>query len=1097
MLILDAVSPLERIRLTAELATKSQAVPDAKAIERVMLAKAIASLIVLLGGKPTELGRESKVKTAKGTKLSTNFALVEAEDLVVSHETDGTPNPAYPQELQPRDRARATSQAWVIKTAKSLDPDSLGRTQRADSGAPIVGSDMVVESGNGRTMAIREAYRIGAADEYREWLIEEADYFGIDAARVASMKSPVLVRIRSTDIDRAAFAVEANQDDKLAMTATETARTDARRLDDAMISKLTGDGDLTAASNRDFLGAFLQSLGDAEAAQYMTSDGKPTAGLIARVQAAIFAKAYNDDRLLEMTADSAKPEIANVIAALNVAAPEFIQAQSMNRVAAEDAATKLADSVEISLNQQAVEAIIGATRALQKAKDSGLGIDEFLKQQDMFGSIDPGVAAMALFIARNNRSPKRLGLAFKAMAEFVRSELERQQTASMFGDSDQATFADIVAAANRRLEQEFGEGAFQIETSGSLFDSVSALERVKLTAELAAKSMAVPSAKALERVKLAKAISELIVKLGGNTAPAKAQISYSLNEKEASANSLVNYASGALKDLPQAIRYFETQTVAMLGQEVGGAGSALASSLMLSGEYRATSVQKAQIDAYKELFSRGLKLNIDWGTSVADFDAASEDMKAGAMSNPEFKQAFDAVSEYARESNQRLSDLSMKRRDAIRANDADKAVEYNNLYKALYANIVEVDKANRARLEEVRGKWKSSIVSRQKEAMGAKGEIILAALLEKSPVSQADAEAWASKQIIDDNAKAKLKKIGYKPDQVIADMAEFYRITGGKSSAIRLSINGSRRANAVGVTAKLGEKVIMVDGDFNKVTLFHELGHFLENDPIAQGASNGFLLSRREDEKAHSLRRLTGNNGYDMREVAYKDKWLNPYIGKVYRDGVTECFSMAVQYLANPQDAAMLAAKDPEMFAYVSGYLTSPLTPAMAAKLTMHETAIGDLVEKRATEEVLFGQALEKLASEVKLQMDGWWNSVKENDPGTRYQVEGAQSKSSATPKYLGSFGEYRVFEGVYRNRMTKRASKGFWVMRVTPSRFSDDAAIHGDLNTAKALIALSIKDGDGLSQTYYNYFHEGKGFKSKKPKVIEVAGLAANGVKA
>lgn len=412
-------------------------------------------------------GRENAVKTAKGTKVSTGFTVIEAQNLIISHDADGNPNPEYPQELQPRDRARTTSQAWVLKTARNLDPDSLGRTQRADSGAPIVGPDRVVESGNGRAMAIREAYRIGAADEYREWLLSEADYFGVNAAKIRSMKAPVLVRVRTSEVNRAEFAVEANQDDKLSMTATEKARSDAKRLTEAVIAKLA-DGDLTAAANRDFIAAFLQSLGDAEAAQYLTTDGKPTASLISRVQAAIFAKAYNDDRLLELTADSAKPEIANIINALNMAAPDFIRAQEADRVTAEDSASRLTDSVELSLNGQAVQAIIAATNVLQRAKDSGMGLEEFLNQGDMFGGVEPSVAAMALFIHKNNRSARRMGTAFKAMAEFVKSENERKQTAGLFGDADAVGFTDIVAAANRKLEQEYGEGLFAID-QGDMF----------------------------------------------------------------------------------------------------------------------------------------------------------------------------------------------------------------------------------------------------------------------------------------------------------------------------------------------------------------------------------------------------------------------------------------------------------------------------------------------------------------------------------------------------------------------------------------------------------------------------------------------------
>lgn len=82
----------------------------------------------------------------------------------------------------------------------------------------------------------------------------------------------------------------------------------------------------------------------------------------------------------------------------------------------------------------------------------------------LFGDIPPATAAMALFINRNNRSAKRLGLAFKAMAEFVRTEAERGQTVDIFGDNQQASLEQIINAANTKLEQEYGEGSYAIES---------------------------------------------------------------------------------------------------------------------------------------------------------------------------------------------------------------------------------------------------------------------------------------------------------------------------------------------------------------------------------------------------------------------------------------------------------------------------------------------------------------------------------------------------------------------------------------------------------------------------------------------------------
>jgi hypothetical protein len=420
----------------------------------------------------TPEGAESKVKTAKGTEVLTGYSVIEADRLITSHDpSTGDANPAFPAELQPRDRGRDASIAWVRKTANDLDPDLLGKSRRADSGAPIIGPDGVVESGNGRTMAVVLAYQSGKADDYRAWLEDEATYFGLKPEKVKAMRRPVLVRIRTSKVDRAAFAIEANQSDTLAMTATEKAKSDARRMDDGMIALMTENGDLAAAENVPFLSAFLRTLGEAEAAQYSTSDGKPTSTLIARVQAAIFAKAYADDRLLELTADVAKPEIANIVKALNHAAPEFIQAAAMDPDAAGAATGKLTDAVEKSLNQKAVDALLGASNVIRQAKDAGQSVEEFVGQSGLFGDIDPDVAAMAVFIAKNNRSAKRMGEAFKAMATFIKGEIQRRQTGDMFGDSEPVAFKDIVAAANRELERMYGPG---VETIG-LFDRPAAV----------------------------------------------------------------------------------------------------------------------------------------------------------------------------------------------------------------------------------------------------------------------------------------------------------------------------------------------------------------------------------------------------------------------------------------------------------------------------------------------------------------------------------------------------------------------------------------------------------------------------------------------
>lgn len=421
-------------------------------------------------------GRINNVKTAKGTKVSTVFAVLEVDQVIASHTATGAKNPNYPQELQPRDRSRESSQTWVQKTSNTLDPESLGRSGRADTGAPIIGDDLVVESGNGRTMAIQLAYERGNADEYKEWLIEEAEYFGFSADQINQFKHPILVRIRTSEVDRVQFTVEANQDDKLSFSATERAKTDAKRLDDNLLSLFTPgeDGDLITASNQKFIQGFLKSLGETEAAQYIATDGKPTQALVTRMKAAIFSKAYNDDRLLEMMADQTKPDLQNMLNALGVAAPKFIEAQAFSRGDVQDVSSSIVDGIEQALDKRVTNAIIDAANTILAAKQNDQDIIEFVKQQGLFGDLGEGVPELAVFLSKNSRSAKKMSLLFKAMAEFAEKDALDSQNMGLFGEPEPVSIKDAINYAVNVIEENYGENAnlsmFDSAESFTLFD---------------------------------------------------------------------------------------------------------------------------------------------------------------------------------------------------------------------------------------------------------------------------------------------------------------------------------------------------------------------------------------------------------------------------------------------------------------------------------------------------------------------------------------------------------------------------------------------------------------------------------------------------
>jgi hypothetical protein len=244
-------------------------------------------------------GRTAFVVTAKGDEVKTAFRAVEASDLIVSNNGDGTINPAYPAELQPRDRTRLSSKLQVNSIAKSIRPAQLGDSGMSSHGAPIIGPDNVVESGNGRTMGIIRAYGSGHADGYRQYLIDNAKLYGLNPATIDKMRQPVLVRVRLDDIDRVKFAKDSNISDLQEMAASEKAFVDADSIVQSTMALFQPgeSGDLLAKSNQAFIQKFMTEIGATAAAGLMTEDGRPTRQLVDRMQNAIFAKACKNERL--------------------------------------------------------------------------------------------------------------------------------------------------------------------------------------------------------------------------------------------------------------------------------------------------------------------------------------------------------------------------------------------------------------------------------------------------------------------------------------------------------------------------------------------------------------------------------------------------------------------------------------------------------------------------------------------------------------------------------------------------------------------------------------------------------------------------------
>ncbi|MBN8532459.1 MAG: hypothetical protein J0L51_00080 [Rhizobiales bacterium] len=323
-----------------------------------------------------------RVATASGSSIEVRPVVVEAATLRASSDAD------FPAELQPRDRDRAASVAQVLEMAQKLDPERLGRSSEADRGAPIVGPDGVVESGNGRIMAVRRAYELGgeAAGRYRDWITSQ----GLD---VSGFKAPVLVRERLTPLDpiaRRDFAYDANIGTTQRLSSTETALADANRITPDMMALLRDSADLASVGNLGFVRAFIARFPTTEIGALTTAEGRLSAEGLRRVRAAVLGRAYGDAELIARITESADDTIRSVSNALQQIAPDWARMRAEIDAGIVDP--------RMDLTPQLMEAV----RRTADLRARGMKLDTWESQLDAFETVAPDVLAFMRMLWNEN-----------------------------------------------------------------------------------------------------------------------------------------------------------------------------------------------------------------------------------------------------------------------------------------------------------------------------------------------------------------------------------------------------------------------------------------------------------------------------------------------------------------------------------------------------------------------------------------------------------------------------------------------------------------------------------------------------------------------
>lgn len=384
--------------------------------------------------------RADTAVTTTGREVPVRYAVAELSDLVASNDIDGNPNPDFPAARQPRDRTRAASRAQIQEIATKLNPRLLGRSPKASDGAPIVSIDGVVESGNGRTIALQAAYAAGGEriDAYRQMIEAE----GFDTS---GMQQPVLVRVRDPNMSEAdvqSFIREANQRDTAAMSGTESAEADASAMPASLLDLYRG-GDIDAASNRDFVRGFMQAvIPSSEHGQMVMPDGAIAKPLLSRIEAALLVRAFGRQPFIGKLVDATDNDIRAIGKALIETAGAVAQ---LRQAAAEG---RIDPAMDISAN------IAEAVEIVDRARREKKPITDYVNQRDIFSgeTVDPMTeAVLRLFFARPDFT-KPVGQArLVERIGFYLAEAEKSVPGGgLLGPSTATGPGDILALANDR-----------------------------------------------------------------------------------------------------------------------------------------------------------------------------------------------------------------------------------------------------------------------------------------------------------------------------------------------------------------------------------------------------------------------------------------------------------------------------------------------------------------------------------------------------------------------------------------------------------------------------------------------------------------------
>lgn len=324
----------------------------------------------------TQLGVSDIAVASDGRRIPIQYAVVDASELLPSNTADGSVNTAYDD-----------SEIDAIRAI----------------------------AGNGRVAGLQEAYNKDTAGTYRDELAADTLH-GVDPQVIAGMSNPVLVRVMPQEHVTSDIGDVSNTVGNLELSPVEQANNDVQRVNLEAL-EFADDGSVTAKAIRQF----VQAMPQAEQGSLLDTNGQPTKQAADRLNAAIFAKAYANDKLIRLYAQAQDPEARIVLSALAQVAPKLARLEGAGAL---DIRQAITDAAEIAVT----------------ARRTGLSITRAAQQIDI--TADANAVDVLNLFAANTRSSKAIAEALGRAADFAYSEAIKPEE-GLFGIEPKASRQEV------------------------------------------------------------------------------------------------------------------------------------------------------------------------------------------------------------------------------------------------------------------------------------------------------------------------------------------------------------------------------------------------------------------------------------------------------------------------------------------------------------------------------------------------------------------------------------------------------------------------------------------------------------------------------